>query len=237
MQTIIGLATGAAALCVAGAVGAATITFDTFASTNGDDKLSPIVTVSDGAAPSTFDVSVTQSGSSEGSLRLLAFDLAMGSMFTVSGVTNATATGSQVFAQQMGGCSLNGNNGRGTFCAGMSIPLGGNNNNLNGASLPAFDEDVVLAFNNKDDVAQDASTTLTFSLAFTDMVSLSDFQAAGLRFQDANNAEGSDKLIDNTPDRDGDMNVVPLPAAGWLLAAGIGGLGAVARRRRADRAA
>ncbi|MBF9032161.1 VPLPA-CTERM sorting domain-containing protein [Rhodobacterales bacterium HKCCE3408] len=52
--------------------------------------------------------------------------------------------------------------------------------------------------------------------------------AASLRFQQVNAGEGSDKLTDPTVD----MSPVPIPAAGFLLVAGLGGL-AVLRRRAA----
>ena len=60
--------------------------------------------------------------------------------------------------------------------------------------------------------------------------------AAALRFQQVNgdNIVGaSDKLTRPFVFRDNEINEVPLPAAGWMLLAGIGGLAAARRRKKA----
>jgi hypothetical protein len=60
-------------------------------------------------------------------------------------------------------------------------------------------------------------------------------QSAGAAYYFSNN--GRDAYFDKTflgtalAVRDGDVSVVPLPAAGWLLLSGLGGLGLLRRRR------
>lgn len=215
------LAAVALAISTFGPASAATLTFDSFVSTNGSDKLSPVVTVTENG--SLFDVSVTQTGTLTGSLNLLAFDLTQPVPgFVVTSVTNDSTT----LTRQLSGCSLNGNNGLGTFCTGDSVPLGGNDNNLNGNSLPSFTADAVLAFQNKDDIAVNGST-LMFTLDFgNSSVALADFLQVGLRFQSATNNARSDKLI-GTPSP---LSPVPLPAPALLLAGALGGFGLLRRR-------
>lgn len=63
---------------------------------------------------------------------------------------------------------------------------------------------------------------------FNTSLNATDFSVMGLRLQSTGpNLGGSAKVIDNTPE------VIPLPAAGWLLLAGVGGLAAMRRRKTA----
>lgn len=80
----------------------------------------------------------------------------------------------------------------------------------------------------------------TFSMSFsTGLLDAFDLEGAfysglmgentsAVRFQQVNAGAGSDKLINP----DVVSSVVPLPAAGWMLLAGVGGLAAMRRRRK-----
>jgi hypothetical protein len=220
------LATAATFALGSGAAFASTLTFDQFESSNGADKLSPVVTVTDGTG--FFDVSVSQKTGSDGSLVSFAIDLAGPASFSVSDVTED----GNGLSLQTSGCSFTGGTkGAGTYCQGTSLTLGGSNTNLNGTpGLDSFTQDIVLAFAKVDEVTGDGST-LSFRITSSDLA-LSDFLAVGLRFQEANNREGSDKLI-GVPTPPVTTPPVPLPASMWMLLAGIGGLFGFRRLRGA----
>ena len=227
MSIMIGLKTTAAAAAVfmLGTVGAgaATITFGNYTSSNGADKLNPLVTVSDDPAGS-FLVTVSQIAPSDGHLNLIAFDLGSAT-FASADVTNVTHDGSLLSFQSV--CTNTGPNQvkSGNYCVGGTVPLGGNSNNLNPFDTTAFD--VVLAFFNNNSIA-DLGSTLTFNLSDKGgTLTLDDFASVGLRYQSANNQAGSDKLIGEPVN----PAPVPLPAAGLLLLGGIGALAAAARRK------
>ena len=90
------------------------------------------------------------------------------------------------------------------------------------------DYDFDLAFTFRQTGSNKVDVALPFSFTISDPddnFALGDFEAIGLRFKSSSNAEGSDKLV-GTPD----MTPIPLPAAGWMLLAGLGGLAAARRR-------
>lgn len=217
------IAAGALALS-AGAASAATITFGNYTSSNGADMLDPLVTVSDEVAGG-FLVTVTHIAPSNGSLNLIAFDLGAAT-FTAADVTDVRDNGAAMTLASP--CPGGQGPAVGAYCFGTSVPLGGNSNNLNPFDTTAFD--LVLAFNNNDGVARQGAP-LTFQISNqSGALTLDNFLSVGLRFQSASNREGSDKLV-GTPTTT--PEVVPLPAAGWLLVGGLVGLAAMKRRRRA----
>jgi hypothetical protein len=218
------IAAGAFALS-AGGVSAATITFGDYTSTNAD-SLSPLVTVNDDT-PGSFLVTVTHVAPSNGSLNLIAFDLGAAS-FSSTDIFDVSNGGTALTFQSP--CTNTGTTqvSSGNYCVGSSVPLGGNSNNLNPFDTTPFD--LVLAFYNNDGVGR-LESPLTFRISDQGgTLTLDNFLAVGLRFQSANNDEGSDKLVGTpvTP-----PEVIPLPAAGWLLIGGLAGLAAMKRRRRA----
>jgi hypothetical protein len=218
------LAAAAMLALAAGTASAATITFGNYASSNVGDSLSPLVTVSDEVAGG-FLVTVTHVAPSNGSLNLVAFDLGT-AVFTSGNVTNVRDNGAAMTLASP--CPGGQGPAVGSYCFGTSVPLGGNSNTLNPFDSTPFD--VVLAFNNQDGVGR-LGAPLTFQISnLGGTLTLDSFRSVGLRFQDANNDAGSDKLV-GTPV--GTPSVVPLPAAAWLLVGGLAGLAALGRTRRA----
>jgi hypothetical protein len=209
-------------MSLGGAASAASITFGSYVSSNGTDKLSPLVTISDDPVGS-FLVTVTHAGTSDGHLNLIAFDLGTASV-VAGGVTNVKNDGVSLAYQAT--CTNTGQNQvkTGKYCFGTTVPVGGNSNNLNPFDTSAFD--FALAFFNNDSIG-DAGSTLTFNLSDNGgTLTLSSFASVGLRYQSANNRAGSDKLV-GTPVND--TSPVPLPASALLLLGGLGGLGATKR--------
>lgn len=206
----------------AGAASATTVSFGNFVSSNGADKLSPIVTVDDSPVGSfLISVSLTP-GTFEGSMTALFFDLG-GQSVARTDVTNVMSGGT-TYTEEPDANNVNND----MYQFGTDFGVGGNANNLNGVpGNGAFSVSFGLGFNQQDGVARQPDT-LTFNLDDTGLT-LDDFARVGMRFRDTTNNAGSDKLIGSvvsTP------SPIPLPAAGWLLIAGLGGLGA-ARLRKA----
>jgi len=113
---------------------------------------------------------------------------------------------------------------------------------------PFGDLDVAIADNNNfvggnanSAVEEGESSSAMFNLAFTGYADALALEAAfasafadpvntlqaGVRFQQVNEGAGSDKLIYNPT-----IAPVPLPAAGWMLVAALGGLGAINHRKK-----
>ncbi len=230
------LASALALMTTLGSASAATLTFGDYISTNGADKLSPLVTVSDDPVGS-FLVTVSHTGTSDGHLNLIGFDVGGPISFVGTDVRNVKNDGVPlVFTSQC----VN-NVGAGNYCFDTSTPLGGNSNNLNG-NLGEFDQadlDIVLAFFNNDAIADNGSA-LTFNLSdLGGFLKLSDFRSVGLRYQSANNRAGSDKLAGFPDDPNGGggggPNPIPLPAGLPLLLGGLGLYG-IAKRMKARKA-
>ena len=124
-------------------------------------------------------------------------------------------------------------------------PSGGNNNNnLNGligngaeavaANYNIFDFKLTYPQQgNELDIDEKLFPVTLFKIT-SDTLTLADFENIGLRFQDSNAPGGSEKLFSDKPVMDKpdtpDMPAVPLPAAGFMLLAGLGGLAAARRR-------
>lgn len=95
--------------------------------------------------------------------------------------------------------------------------------NLNGLTGDAFDVGFRFAQTSVSPVA------LVFTVSDLGILTLADWTRVGLRFQTVGlDGELSDKLLSATPVSD-----VPLPAAAWLMIAGIAGLGAASRGKKA----
>ena len=198
-----------AAVGFAGPAAAATVTFGSFTS-NDSQQLNPTVSITETAA-GMFDVSIGalpagESGFVTGFFLGTTGDISCGSV-TIS----AVGAGACDDDGELGGnANLNGllpGNDYSVFDFAIGYPQQGNANRLDSSEFP----------------------TLAFSIAAAG-TALSDFTAIGLRFQGvtfADGSEGSDKLFDDDP-----VAPVPLPAAGWMLLAGLGGLGVARRRRR-----
>ncbi len=207
---------------------AASLTYGAFVSSNGPDMLSPAVTVNDNMA-GFFEITVSHNGSSDGHLNLIAFDLGS----AVVGASDISGVNNDGTAISYNSSCNNTNNqvSTGEYCFGTTVPVGGNSNDLN--PFPTVDFDFALAFFNNDAIADNGST-LTFLVSDQGgTIALTDFAKVGLRYQSANNNAGSDKLI-GLPFPDGTIvGEVPLPAAGWMLIAALGGIGAMKRRKSA----
>jgi|SRR6056297_1588806 len=106
----------------------------------------------------------------------------------------------------------------------------GNSANL-AFSLSEFDDFSFVPTSTSNVLFDDASSLL--NTAATSGFNLADFETADITLGGINFGLTSLAVTDLTPPPDPDPGVVPLPAAGWLLIAGLAGLAGIGRRRRA----
>lgn len=206
-STMFAAAITCAAVITGGAASAASLTYDSWTDTE-SPSISPVVTITDeGSSIFLVDIAL-EAGSLTGSIITMFFDV--GANYGDMSVTDGPYVPSTI-----------------TSPSGVVDPSSINSNsNLNGVSstITAL-FDFALEFNKTDEVGTNA---LSFKLTdANDVLALSDFNYLGLRVQEVGpNGEASDKLVaTSTP-------VVPLPAAGWLLLGGIGGMAALKRRKK-----
>jgi hypothetical protein len=217
MKTI-AATTALAAMMTLGAqaASAATITYSSWVDTD-SPSISPIITISDTTSPvgspvgsTAFLVDVTlATGSLSGSIITMYFDV--GTDYGSMAVTDCCYDPTDL-------ASTSG------VVAPSTISSQENLNGVDSAITGLFD--FALSFDKTDEVG---TNSLSFKLTDANgVLDLNDFYYMGLRVQEVGaDGEASDKLVATaTP------GVVPLPAAGWLLLMGIGGLGGASRRRR-----
>lgn len=173
-------------------------------------------------------------GATEATLTAFALDL-LGDLTLISTVPTlisgvTTALDTLLTNETFSGIS-NGGGGAGAFGFVLS-----NDNNLEGGSAGDGME-----------AGENAIVSLLFGTAMTALETYDAYLAAlfatdptvnaALRFQrvdgdDGYDGAGSDKLL-FVPPSEPDMPPVPLPAAGWMLLAGLGGIAALRRRKTA----
>lgn len=206
-STMLAAAITCAAVITGGAASAASLTYDSWTDTDAP-SISPVVTITDeGSSVFLVDIAL-EAGSLTGSILAMFFDV--GANYGDMSVTDGSYDPSSI-----------------TSTSGVVAPSSvGSNENLNGVPAAITDLfDFALEFAMNDAVGTNA---LSFKLTdANDALALSDFNYLGLRVQQVGpNGEDSDKLVaTSTP-------VVPLPAAGWLLLGGIGGIAALKRRKK-----
>lgn len=88
---------------------------------------------------------------------------------------------------------------------------------------------------NPDNTVPTPNPGVNFFVSFVEDQNAASGQGVYLFFDDdgANNDDNHDDMVVRLDITDGKIGVVPLPAAGWLMIAGLGGLAALRRRRKA----
>lgn len=89
---------------------------------------------------------------------------------------------------------------------------------------------------NPDNTVPVSNPGVNFFASFVDDQTASSGQGVYLFFDDdgASNDDNHDDMVVRLDIADGKITVVPLPAAGWLMIAGLGGLAALRRKRKAS---
>ncbi len=199
------------------AASASTVTFTTFDSTNAD-QLNPVVTISDDVS-GEFLVTLTLPTLESGDLVSVYFDIdpaptntELASLSVVS-IDPAVSVGSSFSYQFENGINAETDD----FCE--------NNILSGGLALPLFEGSV--CYPQTGNSQADTASPVSFKIVDVNgVLTLDDFASLGLRYKSSSNDGGSDKLY-------GLVATVPLPAAGWLMMAGLGGIAAMSRRKRA----
>lgn len=211
--------------CGASSVSAATLTFDSWLTTTDNPVIDsdPTVVVDDAATANnlTFTVSIPFANAELSGVWL---DLDTAATFSVGDFTSLT-TGVTIDSVQFNVNDL-----------GNGINLSGDA--AGGSSAGVFF--VGLRFDDGENGGAGRQIELPLTFAVNDQsgtLGLGDVERVGLRFQSVGTlgvdglGGGSEKLVSAPLGDSG--TVIPLPAAGWLLLAGIGGLAAMARRKKA----
>ena len=188
------------------------------------DTIKLLLTATNTTGTTTFGAGATMA-----TLVAFGFDLVDGSKLVSTNRIGFPAANFKSF----NGTGISGNDKDGTPISGtdgtLDVALGLGKANLNGGGDPKkgiqTGENGVFAF-----VIRTELTADQYDAAFKAGLTSKTITAAA-RFQAVNAGEGSDKLAFN-----GSFDTpapVPLPAAGFLLIAGLGGLGAISRRCKA----
>jgi hypothetical protein len=180
------------------------------------------------------NLSIDASSSSFGDMLFFGFDTALSGLSTSGGTS---ATGDFTFNSSSNNegisevCSASTANGIRT-CGGV-----GSAGNFNGPLGLTEGFGYIVRMGGAGLVGA-GITAFDFSIATGDTLTASSFSRVGIRAQSVGASDslegqdGSTKDINNTGVFDA-PSPVPLPAAGWMLIAGLGGLAAMGRRRKA----
>ena len=206
-KVIMGAAAALSVFALSGAANAASVTFNSFVS-NDSNPLGATVTITE-SGMNMFDVSLDLADGDTG--RLTGFYLG-----TSLDEPNDVRCSQLSFNASFDAPS----------CNDSGAPAN-NNSNLNGLidNYAVFDFSLAYPQQGNANYIDETDLPVVLFTITSDMLTLADFENVGLRFQASNAPGGSEKLYDDNP-----MSPVPLPAAGFLLLAGLGGLAAARRR-------
>ncbi|AXI47009.1 hypothetical protein C1J03_13855 [Sulfitobacter sp. SK012] len=210
----------AASLFVASTASAAVVSFESYTFNDTPNSVLPFVTVTDTGVVGEVEVNVGLLGSTVnvGTLTGLFFDFG-GSANYDDIYFNLGSDPLAAFEA----VSFDTND------AGMGANLEGDMDDMTVGMQSSGDFDLAIRFDKLS--VYPTSQSFFLSGEFFAM----DFTRVGLRFQEVGVGQlggGSNKMI-GIPGTPPPVNEVPLPAAGWMLMAGLGGLAAARRRRRA----